>query len=168
MSKVHLFFAFLLGACAGTTASTVAETPDEAPEQPEATVSAKAKAPVAAPSAEVRKASATTTLYVGSGKASITELARGDNAFLGRLTMAGGGQVPVHRDATEEYIHVVKGGGVITIDGKEHAIAAGDTVFMPANAEVSFANGDGDLEAIQVFAGPEPAAKYDSWKPKPG
>jgi hypothetical protein len=36
---------------------------------------------------------------------------------------------------------------------------------MPPNAEVEFRNGDAQLVAIQVFAGPEPAAKYDAWAP---
>jgi hypothetical protein len=36
---------------------------------------------------------------------------------------------------------------------------------MPANAEVHYTNGPDRLEAIQVFAGPEPATKYDGWGP---
>ena len=100
-----------------------------------------------------------------SAKAKITFLARGDNAFVGKLELDGGGKVPVHRDATEEYIHVLKGTGTISIDGVEHALKPGSTVFMPANAEVHYTNGPDRLEAIQVFAGPEPAAKYDGWGP---
>ena len=167
MSRIHIALAFALGACAGTTASTVADTPPAPPL--DAAEAKTAPAPVAAEPAvaEVRRAAATTTRWHASGTASITELARGHNAFLGRLTMAAGGEVPVHRDATEEYIHVVQGGGVITIDGTPSTIAAGDTVFMPANAEVGFANGDAELVAIQVFAGPAPAAKYDSWQVEP-
>ena len=98
-----------------------------------------------------------------SGKAKITVLARGDNAFVGKLELDAGGSVPVHRDSTEEYLHVLAGSGTITIDGVDHAIKPGTTVFMPANAEVRYANGPERLEAIQVFAGPEPAAKYDGW-----
>jgi quercetin dioxygenase-like cupin family protein len=100
-----------------------------------------------------------------SAKAKITFLARGDNAFVGKLELDGGGKVPVHRDATEEYIHVLKGTGTISIDGVEHALKPGSTVFMPANAEVHYTNGPDRLEAIQVFAGPEPATKYDGWGP---
>jgi len=98
-----------------------------------------------------------------SGKASITTLARGEQAFVGKLTLAPGGAVPQHRDPTEEYIHVLEGSGVITIDGVEHALSPGATVYMPANAEVSYANGDQELVAIQVFAGPESADKYAAW-----
>jgi len=94
-------------------------------------------------------------------------LARGDNAFLGKLEMAPGGEVPEHRDPTEEYIHILAGGGVFHIDGQAHAVGPGTTIFMPANALVSFKNGDERLVAIQVFAGPGPAAKYDAWTAAP-
>ena len=98
-----------------------------------------------------------------SGKASITLLAKGEQAFVGKLTLAPGGAVPQHRDPTEEYIHVLQGSGVLTIDGVEHELKAGHTVYMPANAEVGFANGDEELVALQVFAGPESADKYEAW-----
>ncbi len=94
-------------------------------------------------------------------------LARGDNAFLGKLEMAPGGEVPEHRDPTEEYIHILAGGGVFHIDGQAHTVGPGTTIFMPANALVSFKNGDARLVAIQVFAGPGPAAKYDAWTAAP-
>jgi hypothetical protein len=38
---------------------------------------------------------------------------------------------------------------------------------MPPGALVSFENGPETLVAIQVFAGPEPAAKYDAWEQVP-
>jgi quercetin dioxygenase-like cupin family protein len=66
---------------------------------------------------------------------------------------------------TEEYIHVLRGTGTITIDGIQHEIAPGTTIYMPANARVSFDNGDEPMTAIQVFAGPAPADKYDAWTP---
>ncbi len=97
--------------------------------------------------------------------ADIHLLARGRNAFLGKLEMAPGGEVPLHRDPTEEYIHILEGGGTFTIDGQAHAVGPGATIYMPPNAEVTFKNGDARLVAIQVFAGPEPAAKYDAWTP---
>ena len=56
------------------------------------------------------------------------------------------------------------GGGTITIDDKAHKIGPGTTVYMPANAKVTYQNGPDEIVAIQVFAGPEPAAKYDGWK----
>jgi quercetin dioxygenase-like cupin family protein len=99
--------------------------------------------------------------------ADIHVLARGENAFLGKLEMAPGGAVPEHRDATEEYIHILEGGGEFTIDGQTHTVGPGTTIYMPANALVSFKNGPARLVAIQVFAGPGPAVKYDAWTPVP-
>lgn len=100
------------------------------------------------------------------GTATVQHLARGDMAYLGRLEMAAGAKVPTHRDATEEYIHVLEGGGTVTIDGQPYPVAPGTTIYMPANAEVSFENGDTKMVGLQVFAGPGPASKYDAWTPR--
>ena len=101
---------------------------------------------------------------VGGGKASIEILKEGKNAFVGRLTLAPHGEVPKHRDPTEEYLLIESGQGYITIDGKKTLVKAGDFIYMPAQAEVSFKNGDQPLTALQIFAGPQSARKYDSWQ----
>ena len=75
------------------------------------------------------------------------------------------GRVPKHRDATEEFIYVLEGNGTITIDGVAYPVRPGTSIYMPAKAEVSFRGGAGPLVAVQVFAGPAPAAKYAAWKP---
>lgn len=157
-SPLALICTFLLGACTTVALQSAASNSDEEP------------APTVAPTTEPPTSAATVIglddapmATAPSGKATITHLARGQNAYLGRLTMNAGGAVPVHRDATEEYIHVLEGGGSMTIDGQQYEIGPGTTVYMPANAEVSFQNADAPTVALQVFAGPEPAAKYDGW-----
>lgn len=98
-----------------------------------------------------------------SGKGSVRVLARGERAFLGLLRMDGGGEVPQHRDASEEFVYILAGGGTITIDGAAETIGVGSAVYMPAGATVSFTNGPRELVALQVFADPTSAAKYDGW-----
>ena len=75
-----------------------------------------------------------------------------------------GASVPEHRDASEEYVYVLQGSGTITIDGKAQHIGPGTTVYMPANAKVSYQNGAKEMVALQVFAGTESAKKYEAWK----
>ena len=104
---------------------------------------------------------------VGGGKAIIEKLALGKNAFVGKLTLAAGASVPVHRDITEEYLYILKGGGTLVIDGQSHKIQAGSAIYMPAKAEVHFKNGPTPLVALQVFAGPESANKYEKWEKVP-
>jgi len=136
-----------------------------APPHSPASTPARAETPaVAHPPAEVRKASALVRKAAPHGKAHVTELAAGQQAWLGILELAPGVSVPEHRDPTEETIHVLSGGGTITLDGTPHAVGPGDTIFMPANARVSYENGPAPLRAVQVFAGPGPASKYDTWK----
>ncbi len=98
-----------------------------------------------------------------SDSAGIAILARGANAFIGRLDMEAGGGVPEHQDPTEEYIHVLQGTGQITVDGVTTDLRPGHTVFMPAGATVSFTNGPAPLVALQVFAGPASADKFEAW-----
>jgi quercetin dioxygenase-like cupin family protein len=102
------------------------------------------------------------------GKATVWRLAGKEegaqSAFFAVLELAPGAKVPVHRDATEEYIYILQGTGQITIDGVQHSLKAGSGVFMPANAEVSFvATGDAPVRAVQFFAGQGPEAKYEGW-----
>ena len=102
---------------------------------------------------------------VSSGKARIKMLAHGKQAFVGQLWLAAGAQVPVHRDESEEYLYVISGQGEITINGQTSSIGPGAVIFMPSGAEVSYRNGSAPLVALQVFAGPESASKYDGWAP---
>ncbi len=99
-----------------------------------------------------------------TGKARVQALAHGKEAWVGKLVLDADGAVPEHQDPTEEFIVVLEGGGTITIDGVPHEVKAGSAVYMPADATVSYANGPSPMVAVQVFAGPEPASKYDAWK----
>lgn len=103
-----------------------------------------------------------------SGKATIHRIAGkqegAKNAFFGLLEIQPGAKVPLHRDATEEYLYLLSGEGKLTIDGVTTAIQSGFGVFMPANAEVTFeATGTEVIQAVQFFAGQGPETKYDKW-----
>ncbi len=119
--------------------------------------------PPPAPAATITTLADATYRRTPSDKAGIAVLAQGLNAYVGRLDLAAGGQVPEHQDPTEEYIHVLQGAGQITINGVQTTLGPGSTVYMPAGATVSYANGETPLVALQVFAGPASAQKYDNW-----
>jgi len=99
-----------------------------------------------------------------TGKARVQALASGKEAWVGKLVLDADAAVPEHQDPTEEFIVVLEGGGRITVDGTTHDVQAGSVVYMPADATVSYANGPSPMVAVQVFAGPGPASKYDTWK----
>ncbi len=148
----------ILAACGGR----------QCPEAPAEAETAGGEAPVAeapSPPAEVRGIADAPRREAPPGTATIAFLARGRNAFIGHLEMQPNAAVPEHQDADEEYIIVLQGHGRMTIDGVEHAVTPGSTIFMPANATVSYQNGNERLIAIQVFAGPGSAAKYERWTP---
>lgn len=91
-----------------------------------------------------------------------SEALKSKNAFIGYLSIPPKGKVPLHRDATEEYLFVVKGGGSLWIDGKKFSIMEKDLIFMPAKAEVRYENGNKLTEVLQIFAGQGPEKKYNS------
>ena len=102
-----------------------------------------------------------------SGKARGRHLARGGNAYLGHPWTAAGAGVPLHRDPTEEYLYVIEGGGWLTMGGVNYELHPGSAVFMPANIQVQFKNGDAPTLLLQVFAGPKSADKYKTWSAWP-
>lgn len=159
LRHLPLVAAFVLGACAATAVQSSA-SPTVTTPPPTATAEPEPREwPALTPLATAERRVAP------NGKARVTILARGHEAFVARLEMDPRAAVPEHRDATEEYIHVLEGSGTITIDDRVYPLAAGDTVYMAADAKVSFENGDAPLVGLQVFAGPEPSAKYDAWTP---
>jgi quercetin dioxygenase-like cupin family protein len=151
----------LLGA--GCTPSA-ADSPDPPPSNPEVTTETPAEPTTQATGSVVTLDTAPRSV-AGSGKAWITRLAQGENAFVGMLEMAPGAAVPEHQDATEEYIYFLSGSGTLTMAGTSYEVSTGSFIYMPAGITVSFQNGDAPAVAMQVFAGPAPAKKYDGWQP---
>jgi quercetin dioxygenase-like cupin family protein len=159
----HLVIAalsFLAGACA-----TVATQSEASPAPEPAAVAGPA--PSVTEGATVVASSDAPMQTAPSGKAKIWHLARGQNAYIGKLEMDAGGAVPEHRDTTEEFIHVLEGTGTLSIEDQVYELAPGTTVYMPANAKVSYQNGDAKMVALQVFSGPDPSAKYEGWTSAP-
>jgi len=117
----------------------------------------------AGPGATIVSIKDNTPIPSPNGKAELLRVAQGANAFVAMLQMKPGAVVPVHRDATEEYILFMGGGGIMTIDGVTTEVSEGHAIYMAPNAEVTFTAGADGALVFQVFAGPEPSAKYDSW-----
>lgn len=91
-------------------------------------------------------------------------LARGQNAYVGKLVLQAQAQVPPRRSSTEEYLYIIDGSSVMTVNGQSYIIGPNMAVYIPAGGEVSFIVGSEPLVAVQVFAGPEPAGIYNDWK----
>jgi quercetin dioxygenase-like cupin family protein len=59
----------------------------------------------------------------------------------------------LHRHAQAEIYYVLSGEGVVSIDGAEHALRAGSSVFIPGNVWHGARNtGAGVLRLLYVFA----------------
>lgn len=159
--KGMVWSSLLLGAVCGSACASTATCP-KAAQAPQA--SSAARPEVEPGLAEVRSAENAPKRTSPHGNASIVMLARGENAFVGKLEMVAGAKVAEHQDPTEEYVHVLSGHGRLTMNGETFEISAGTTIYMPAFATVSYENGDEPFVGIQVFAGPSPADKYETWQ----
>ena len=151
-----LLIKYLSLICSLCLASTVLAKKD-APSSPEQSSTASAQG-------EIINTKSVEKRQVGQGKAIIELMKTGKSAFIGRLTLAANAKVPQHRDPTEEYLLIEQGQGLITIDGQKTKVKQGDLIYMPAHAEVSFINGAQKLVALQIFAGPKSAVKYNKWQ----
>ncbi len=64
-----------------------------------------------------------------------------------------GGNLVAHRHSHPEIYHILEGEGVVTIEGVAHRVKAGDTVFIPGDAEHGVVNeGDVTLRFFYAFA----------------
>ena len=62
------------------------------------------------------------------------------------------GWFSVHRHAQAEVYHYLSGRGVMTVDGVEHSVRGGSTVFIPGNAKHGVRNtGEEPLRFFYVF-----------------
>lgn len=58
-----------------------------------------------------------------------------------------------HRHEPPEIYHILEGQGVLTLKGEERGVKAGDTVFIPGDAEHGIRNeGEAVLRLFYVFA----------------
>lgn len=61
---------------------------------------------------------------------------------------------PHTHEASEAFVYVLEGRAVITLDGKDYSIAAGDTVYVPAGTSHGFGTPDQDVVFLSVQSPP--------------
>ena len=70
----------------------------------------------------------------------------------GFAVVEAGGFLARHRHAPSEVYHILEGQSVVTIDGVDHKVTKGDTVFIPPMAEHGIRNVSGSrLRFVFVF-----------------
>jgi len=75
------------------------------------------------------------------------------NLAIRRFELAPGGSVPKHTNEVEHEQYVLEGEYVVGIDGEEHTVAAGDSIFIPAGT-VHWYRNDGDEPGAFICAVP--------------
>lgn len=59
---------------------------------------------------------------------------------VGVAELAPGDWLGLHRHAPAEIYYILEGAGMVSLDGQEHAVAAGCAVFIPGDAEHGIRN----------------------------
>ncbi len=70
-----------------------------------------------------------------------------------RFTLAPGASVPRHTNEVEHEQYVLSGEYVVGIDGEEHVVSAGDSLFIPAGT-VHWYRNESDREGAFICAVP--------------
>lgn len=117
-----------------------------------------------APPGEIVTHDSTLDLRIARGGLRVQELARGENAYVGKLILSPGGRIRPRETSAEEYLYVLQGRGTLTIDQTTHYVTPGTAIYVPPRSRISFVNGARSLIALQVFAGPGPADRFASWR----
>ena len=98
-----------------------------------------------------------TKVFVGPGQTLTAE-----NFVQGYVTIFPNGGIPEHAHENEETYTILSGTGVVTVDGEEVQVKAGDCIFMPRNHRHSLKNtGDTDMIMLFVYS---PANIVDHWE----
>jgi len=75
------------------------------------------------------------------------------NLAIRRFELEPGGSVPKHTNELEHEQYVLEGEYVVGIDGEEHTVSAGDSIFIPAGT-VHWYRNDGDAPGAFICAVP--------------
>lgn len=86
---------------------------------------------------------------------------RGEKFCQGFVVIYPGGGIPEHNHETVESYTILKGYGVIEIDGEKQRVKEGDFVFIPSGKSHSLSNtGEEDMHMVFVYA---PDIIVDHW-----
>lgn len=85
----------------------------------------------------------------------------GEHFCQGFVVIYPGGYIPEHEHVTVESYTILKGTGVMTVDGESQPVSEGDLVYMESGKPHSLRNtGDTDMHMMFVYA---PKMVVDHW-----
>jgi quercetin dioxygenase-like cupin family protein len=107
----------------------------------------------------VRKAGSRESLEVSAGQGTTMQVLisaeEAPNFAFRKFVMEPNGGMPRHTNLIEHEQYVLKGSGIIEIDGKPFEVVAGDAVFIPASVPHAYHAGKDGMEFICVVPNKE-------------
>lgn len=121
-------------------------------------------AEVTGPVASVVHAGRIAPRIADEGQTRVVPITRGEKAYLGEFSLAAGVELKPRAREAEEYLYILTGSGVLTVDERSYLVGPRMGIYLPAGSEVGWINGPERLVAVQFFAGPGPSADYERWQ----
>jgi len=91
-----------------------------------------------------------------------------ENLAITLVEMEPGGRQHVHSHEPEQMYYILEGSGIMTVDGEQRQVNAGDCVFYPAFAEHGLENTGGSILRYLSAASPSFTLKTcQEWWPLP-
>lgn len=80
-----------------------------------------------------------------------------------------GSEQPIHKHEPEQCYYIVKGKGLMILEGEEQIVTSGDAVYVPSNKEHGIRNiGDIELEYLTANTPPfDESYENELWSSKP-
>ncbi len=120
-------------------------------------------AEVTGPVASVVHAGRIAPRIADEGQTRVVPITRGEKAYLGEFSLAPGVELKPRAREAEEYLYILTGSGVLTVDERSYLVGPRMGIYLPAGSQVGWINGPDRLVAVQFFAGPSPGPDYLEW-----
>lgn len=74
------------------------------------------------------------------------------SVLTGMTEIPAGGEIPLHHHNTDEYVLVLRGSAVVTVDGEDTPVSAGDSTLVQPGVKHRYVNaGDDPLRILWVY-----------------
>ncbi len=121
-------------------------------------------AEVSGPVAQIVHADRQTPRIGAEEQARVVPLAHGEMGYIGEFSLVAGGKLTLEPREEEEFLYVLTGSAVLTVDEETFLVGPRMGVYLPAGATIEWVNGSSRLVAVQFLVGHGAGARFEEWR----
>ena len=92
-------------------------------------------------------------------------IAQGERGFLSIVFYGANGAGPTQQSDNDEYLLMMEGRGVLTLEGVSWSVEEDTLVYVPAGTESKYQAGPSDDGFVRLMVGPQGTDPYQGWSP---